>query len=188
MTFESKKSHIVLIVFTLVLGIFGFALNAWGPVPEIEAVPDVESSWEKFVSHDKKVSFRYPKEFSGTYFHLENWPPAISVNPEFFSCTEKGADGIRAVVSEKIINGSMYCVRKDIEGAAGSTYVTYAHTGEREESVVVLTTTVRFPQCANYGELARAACTQEQELFDLDYLAHQIMGTVQIKSSRTRYE
>ena len=92
-----------------------------------------------------------------------------------FSCVEAGSPTDRAGRTElRRIGDTEYCVTEVIEGAAGSIYTQYAYMMERGGEIIILTFSLQFVQCANYGEPEKTACEQEREAFDPDQLIRQI--------------
>ena len=61
------------------------------------------------------------------------WPPKVTTTNKAFSCTD----------TQKDIQGNMYCIKKDAEGAAGSTYTTYTYKTKVGEQLATTTFTLR---------------------------------------------
>jgi hypothetical protein len=110
-----------------------------------------------------------------------DWPPQIQVVPGPFSCTEAGEETSRAGRTEnRIIDGTVYCVTKVTEGAAGSIYTQYAYARETDgNKVMILTFSSRAVQCTNYDEPEASACEVEQEAFDPDKIAGDWIKTIE---------
>jgi hypothetical protein len=124
------------------------------------------------------VMFSYP-ELTTTYVSAAEWPPKVEQLDDF-SCapTDNGPTG---KVEKRTINGKVYCVTIESEGAAGSTYVTYGYTTDRGDAVLRATFTLRFPQCLNYDDPNQTSCKNEQASFNVDTLAAGILGSASVK-------
>lgn len=147
-----------------------------GGVPE--APPAAPSGWQETTSAG--VTFFYPPVLPAEYITAVDWPPALALSGERFSCTEAGSEIERAGRTEMVaVGGRTYCRTTLLEGAAGSVYGQYAYAFPRGGGTAILTFTTRMTQCANYDEPARTACLDEREQFDLDALVDQIVRTLE---------
>lgn len=138
----------------------GSAVGRTGPNCEFAACPvdgDVDI-WYKSTDVEQGVSFEYPHTITTEFVKTVDWPPQIEIADEAFTCTEAGTQS-------ETINGNTYCVTKSSEGAAGSTYVTYAYAFPFGQKTATFTFTIRFPQCLNYDEPNATGCTLEQADF-----------------------
>ncbi|MFZ1987529.1 MAG: hypothetical protein WAV21_00645 [Minisyncoccia bacterium] len=160
----------------------GSAVGRTGPNCEFAECPKSEiPAWELFTDETQKISFKYPKELGTTYLHEVDWPPKVSIEKGSFTCTEAGTPTARAGKTEqKIINGHVYCLTTESEGAAGSTYVQYAYALAKDDTVAIFTFSLRFVQCANYDEPQKTTCEHERETFSVDGLIDQIASTLVI--------
>lgn len=132
-------------------------------------------------SETEKGKFQYPSALNSKYISLVDWPPVLNIVEEPFSCVEAGEETERAGKTEIVnVNGSQYCRTTIVEGAAGSIYGQYAFAFEKDDKVVILTFSLRFPQCYNYDEPAQQECLFERDNFDLDGIINQIANTIEI--------
>jgi hypothetical protein len=162
----------------------------FGPCASEMPVVGTES-WKTSTDTAERVSFKYPEDLSTTYIHAVDWPPTVAVTDGPFSCTEAGSEIARAGKTElRRVVDREYCVTKESEGAAGSTYTMYAYAFEPQTggngSVVILTFTLRAPQCANYDDPQKSACEGERETFDIDGVVDRIASTLRFLPAATR--
>ena len=145
------------------------------------------SQTEDWLSSNNPVhnlSFKYPKDFGTPYITAQDWPPQMAIMDSPLACTEAGTPTARAGQTKMVnINNKPYCVTVEAEGAAGSTYRQYAYAREVGGRVVILTFTIREPQCANYDDIERAVCSADQSSFDLNGLIDQIFNTLKFTKS-----
>ncbi len=120
------------------------------------------------------------------YVALLDWPPQTQILNEPFICTEAGSSTERpGETRRRTIEGRKYCITKIVEAAAGSVYTQYAYAFEKSGKTVILTFTVRHPQCANYPEGAeRSTCEKEISNFNADKLVPDIADKVDISSAQ----
>ena len=141
-----------------------------------------ESDLQTFASSTTGISFKYPQLFSLNYIQTVDWPPAIVAFNDVYQCTQAGAiiaPGGQTVL--KSIHGTSYCVTTEGEGAAGSVYNQYAYAFKKSGVTLILTFTLRYPQCVNYPEPKMTACKAEESSFSVDNLADEIAGSAQYK-------
>lgn len=125
------------------------------------------------------ISYNYPKDLATTYIHTADWPPKVQVVPQAFTCTETGSEILPTGKTTKVTIGTTtYCVTQKAEGAAGSTYTQYTYALARGTQTVNFTFTLRTPQCANYDEPQKTACTTEQADFNLNSIVDRIAQTL----------
>ena len=178
-------------VFIMICVALAIALYAWGSSLstekqyESDPLPPEEEEVENaaWLSHTtlQGLQFSYPEELGTQYVHAQEWPPLVEQVVNVFSCEEgdiTAADGPLKSASLHEIEGKAYCVTLFSEGAAGSTYTTYEYSTQQEERVVRIVFTLRTPQCVNYDEPERTACTAEQRAFNIDELVHQIAASI----------
>ena len=104
----------------------------------------------------------YTQPLTTTYVTAASvWPPKVTTTNKIFSCTD----------TQKNIQGNMYCIKKDAEGAAGSTYTTYTYKTKVGDQLATTTFTLRTVQCMNYDEPQQSDCRNEQSNFDVDMFA-----------------
>ena len=144
-----------------------------------EPAGDHWNGWEIATTSEEGTSFRYPAEFGTSYITPVDWPPQLQVLDEPFSCTAAGDETARAGKTElRTVEGREYCVTQITEGAAGSIYSQYAYAFSKNDSLMILTFTLRTPQCLNYDDPERTACQDEQETFILDPLIDMIAQSI----------
>ncbi len=125
------------------------------------------------------ISFKYPESLDKNYIDAFDWPPKVNVYNEQFACTKAGTETARAGKTElKTVNGREYCVTTLNEGAAGSIYSQYAYAMPRDNKTLILTFTLRYPQCMNYDDPKQTECKAEQSGFRLDDLLDRIAQTI----------
>ncbi len=141
------------------------------------SVPDTHPDWETYMSASS--TFKYPKDLGLTYVHATDWPPAVVMSSEEFSCTEAGVENESGgiTVGTWLTPDQPACVTVRSEGAAGSTYRLYAYAIPQAEGQIIFTWGARFPQCMNYDDPQQSACKAEQESFDPDALIYAIYKT-----------
>jgi hypothetical protein len=149
------------------------------PTATPTATPD--NSWK--TADTQSATFRYPEKLQTAYISTQDWPPQLIVSDGTFKCTEGGSEINRAGITEKkVINNNTYCVTKESEGAAGSTYTMYSYiTAKGNNKLANLIFTLRYVQCANYNDLQKTQCETERQSFDIDGLMDRIAQTIQLK-------
>ena len=136
--------------------------NALSPgVIVVSAVIVVGFIWTLLPVKEHGVTFSYPEKLTTLYISTAEWPPQIKVLKGPYSCTSK---------NERVIDGKKFCVTKQAEGAAGSTYTTYTYVSQLDGKVTSLTFTLRAVQCSNYDEPKASECFLEQASFSADNL------------------
>jgi hypothetical protein len=163
----------------------GSSVGRTGLNCEFAACPAVSNpGWKTSVDAKSGISFQYPESLPTEYIHGVDWPPQIAVSNSSFSCAEGGSEIMQAgITSKETINGRVYCVTKESEGAAGSVYTKYAYATSIDLSnppaegsaTATLAFTLRSVQCANYDDPKKTACENERASFSADSLADQIM-------------
>ncbi len=99
-----------------------------------------------------------------TYATTSNWPPELAESTNAYSCKQvEFSEG--TVTTEKVVNGTTYCVQNWTEGAAGSTYDTYVYTKATSVGTKITTFDFRFVQCQNYDEDLMQVCKKTQTDF-----------------------
>src|SRR5690606_3694063 len=106
------------------------------------------------------------------------------LEPGPFACTEAGEETARAGRTELTTVGDRtYCVTRVAEGAAGSVYTMYAYALPAGDDVVILTFSMRAPQCGNYDEPNRSECEREREAFSMDQIIDDVARTLRVDPS-----
>ncbi len=155
-----------------------------GPMCEFSKCPDIDptASWNKFSDTKAGVSFKYPETIPTSYISLVDWPPKVQVLAQAFSCTSAGVETAQAGQTQKmIINDHTYCVTKESEGAAGSTYTNYAYATELQSKLVIFTFSLKTVQCANYDDPKKTECEKERAGFSIDPTVDQIAQSFKLQ-------
>ena len=139
--------------------------------------------WATTTDAGSGITFEYPKDLTTQYVSAVDWPPKAAVAQEPFSCTEAGSVSAPAGKTERrMIDGSTYCVTTETQGAAGSMYSLYAYaTPFGSGKTLILTFSLRFPQCANYDGPQKTACADEERSFNIDGLINYIARSAVLK-------
>jgi hypothetical protein len=171
----SKSQWIWIVVILLALIIFlVWVFSSTNPQESRTNVPE---GW-KTATSSSGVTFAYSEDLGTKYIDPVDWPPRVQVSKEVFTCTEAGSENAPAGKSEKkIINRRTYCVTKETQGAAGSIYTQYAYATSRDDSVLIITFSLRFVQCANYPDLQKSECDGERSNFSIDNTVDKIAET-----------
>lgn len=165
----------------------GSAVGRTGPNCEFAACPQAASnlnqdSWKTFSDPALGVSFKYPEKLSADYISTAEWPPVVKVISDKFSCPVQVGTPSLPDRKVKTINSQTYCLESMSEGAAGTTYTTYTYTTAKDNQLISLTFTLRYPQCLNYDNPQQADCLSERQSFSLDALVDSMIESVNFKS------
>ena len=137
--------------------------------------PVATSTYEGWIRiNDVKsgLTFRYPEKLATTYITTVDWPPTLKVVDKPFACKENGSEITGAGQTVLLqIGDRAYCRNTKMEGAAGSSYSTYAYAFSYSGQTATLTFTLRAVQCANYDDPQKTACESERTSFDPDSIA-----------------
>lgn len=140
---------------------------------------DLPEGWALKTDTATGVSYAYPTRLGTSYVTTVDWPPAIQVIDQTYACVPGGVETETAgKTAEETINGKKYCVTKESEGAAGSVYTNYAYAFASGAKTVILTFSLKTPQCANYDDPQKTTCTNEQKDFNVNELVDSIAKTV----------
>jgi micrococcal nuclease len=135
--------------------------------------------WLTFTDKTINLSFQYPKVLTTKYIHIQNWPPQIKTETGSFVCNESGTEITAAGKTEKrIVDNRTYCLTKESEGAAGSTYTNYIYAFAKADKMITLIFSLRAVQCDNYDDPQKSKCKAERESFDVDAVADEIIQTL----------
>lgn len=140
---------------------------------ELGAYPG-DGEWIYTEPNAQGLQWHYPRELPTIYISAaspEGWPPQVLLEGGEYSCAEQDI---------RMVGDREYCIVKTSEGAAGSIYTTYEYITAQGDFVARVTFTLRFPQCANYGEAEQVACEAEQSSFDIDGLADRITSSIRM--------
>lgn len=161
----ARKLRPPLIAIAGLLLVSGIVLLAW---PR-NGSRQVEADWKMATDMKTGLSFRYPEHFGTKYMYPLDWPPRLAVSNESFGCEEAGMETARAGITiRRTVNGRVYCVTKESQGAAGSIYTSYAYAFPKNGKTFIFTFTFRAVQCANYDNPQKTECENERVSFDLD--------------------
>jgi hypothetical protein len=137
--------------------------------------------WTLSQPNSQGVQFMYPAQLPTTYISAQEWPPLVERTVNAYSCTEgpiTDADGPLKTQERRLVDDREYCVTSSSEGAAGSVFRAYEYAYLFGTSTYRVVFQLRYPQCANYDEPQKSACTAEQSSFDLDGLVDRIAQSV----------
>ncbi len=116
------------------------------------------------------------------YIHSETpWPPKVTYSKEAFICNDpewKSSDEVAKMTNigwTIMISGKKYCVNEEAEGGAGSTYITYEYSTLVNTQLAKVTFTLRHISCMNYDEPERSECVAEQNLYNADSIANDLI-------------
>ncbi|MFA5048121.1 MAG: hypothetical protein WC516_03805 [Patescibacteria group bacterium] len=131
-------------------------------------------------TNDQGITFQYPKELLVKYVSVAEWPPVIKIETGIYSCktTPQEISSMSDITSERLVNNRAYCVNVKNEGAAGSVYSSYVYITTKNSKLVNVSFTLQYPNCNNYDEEQRKACTSEREAFDIDSTVDRIIRTI----------
>lgn len=129
------------------------------------------AAWGYAAPDAQGVRFMYPIALGTSYISTstEGWPPTIGYAATTFAC-----DPVQRIT----VGDSTLCASRESEGAAGSTYITFRYAAALGSGVASTTFTLRYPQCLNFDEPQRSACTHEEATYDVDGLADRILSSI----------
>jgi len=141
----------------------------------------IDNSLWSTATNDQGLSFQYPKELSAKYLSAVEWPPVIRVEAGTYSCeaTPQEASHLSKIISPRLVDNQAYCLSVEHEGAAGSVYSSYIYTIVKNDQLVKVSFTLRYPNCDNYEEGPSQVCASEREAFDIDSIVNRIVQTIQ---------
>ncbi len=180
-----RKNLLIVIGVVIILALaVVYSFKSKTNAPEPSPTPTV-SGWQTFNDSARGIQFQYPETLGTKYIQTTTeWPPSVSLKSGSYACSPSGAEVmLGGQTQEKIIGGQTYCITKESEGAAGSTYTTYSYSFTLNGKVATLTFVLRYPQCANYEEPSKSECGAEENSFDVNTLADKIASTVTVTSA-----
>jgi len=132
------------------------------------------------ITNDQGIIFQYPKELLAKYVSVAEWPPVIKIETGTYSCkiTPQEISSLSDITSQRMVDDRTYCVNVKHEGAAGSVYSAYTYIATKSDKLVKVSFALRYPNCNNYDEDQRKACTSEREAFDIDSTVDRIVQTI----------
>jgi hypothetical protein len=184
MTKFNSKLNVAFVLIAVIIVIIGgtFLLKPHNEGKPVEPVSFVApSDWLTSSDSQSGVTFKYPPNIATTYIHTNDWPPKAQVTAGPFSCVPAGKEtAVAGQTTQENISGRVYCVTKESEGAAGSTYIQYAYGGEVSGKMVFLTFTLRLVECDNYDDPQKTACKNERATFNINPIIDQIFQTISL--------
>ena len=181
----SSKNKIVLLVIATVL-IIGGGVYFWSQNKTIIEQPEPAQTdnelWQK-VTTDNGISFKYPKEILAKYINEAEWPPQVQILNTPFVCVPSGVEVQSSEQTElRLVDDRSYCVTRQSEGAAGSTYTSYIYAFSKDNKTTNITFSLRFVQCQNYDEPKASECENERTAFDVDGIVDRIAQSIKVQS------
>lgn len=140
----------------------------------------------KTATNSEGIIFKYPKELLAKYVSVVEWPPIVKIENGAYSCqtTPQEISNMSDITSERLVDDRTYCVNIKNEGVAGSVYSSYVYTTTKNDKLVNVSFTLQYPNCNNYDEEQRKACTSERETFDIDSTVDRIVQSVVAKQEQ----
>lgn len=131
-------------------------------------------------TNNQGITFQYPKELLTKYVSMAEWPPVIKIEAGVYSCktTPLEVSSLTNITLQRSVDDRIYCVNVKHEGTAGSVYSSYIYTTAKDDKLVKISFTLQYPNCNNYNEEQRKACTNERESFDIDSTVDRIIQTI----------
>ena len=163
----------------------GSAVGRIGPNCEFAKCPEGDGTdlWKTLIDKKQGIEFKYPEKLLANYISTVDWPPIVTITPGSFSCVETmGTSSLPSRTLKRTVDNRVYCLEAMSEGAAGSTYTDYVYTTQKDDKIITVKFTLRYPQCDNYDDPAKTNCKNERESFDLDGLIDRIVGSIIIQS------
>lgn len=140
----------------------------------------------KTVTNENGITYKYPKELLAKYISVVEWPPVVKVETGIYLCktTLQEVSGMSNIISERMVDNRTYCVNVKNEGAAGSVYSSYVYSTAKNGQIVNVSFTLQYPNCNNYDEEQRKACSGEREAFDIDSTVDRIVQSIDFKQEQ----
>lgn len=92
------------------------------------------------------IELELPEYMGG--FADDVWPPMVSYSSGQYSCGVGNVEFI--TIEERIINNSLYCVKIENHGAAGSRYHDYLYTTEHQSGIATVKLSFKSTNCGVY--------------------------------------
>ncbi len=139
----------------------------------------VDNLWATTTNNDG-IKYQYPKELLAKYISVVEWPPVIKIETGTYSCetTPPEVSSASDATTQVLVNDRTYCVNVRREGAAGSVFSSYTYTTNKNNQLINVSFTLRYPNCDNYDEEQSKACASERESFDIDSMVDKIIQTI----------
>lgn len=138
----------------------------------------VTKNWMATTSNE--FTFKYPADLGTKYIQTVDWPPILNVENKAYSCNEGGDSKVlpAGMTREQTIDSHSYCVTIEEEGAAGSVYTNYAYAFPYQNQTIIMTFTMRRPQCMNYDDPKQSECLKEEQDFNISPIVDTIVQTI----------
>ncbi len=152
------------------------------PLVKENNIEDDNSLWITTTT-ENDITFQYPQEILADYISGVEWPPELRVEDKLFVCNQSGDEVQLGGQTElRLVDSRSYCVTKESEGAAGSTYTSYTYEFPQDNQTGAITFTLRFVECQNYDEPKASECESEQSALDIDGIVDRIVKSIKSKS------
>jgi hypothetical protein len=138
-----------------------------------------DGTWISSEPTDQHLIYLYPEALPTSFITASAWPPVLEHVGSAYSCTESAATASAATTEKRMVGDREYCVTLSSEGVAGSTFRAYEYRFIVGDEAYRVAFTLRYPQCVNYDEPQRGACTSEQENFSVDGIVDRIGQSIQ---------
>ncbi len=133
------------------------------------------------VTGESQADFDIP-DLDTEYISAQDWDLKVINSeeslPEGIKTEENKLFCSQNYIPQKI-NDRKYCLKKQVEGAAGKEYIKYDYIVLKQGKILKLNFTVIKPNCGNYPEAERAECEKESEDFNSDFLATQVIASLE---------
>jgi len=151
----------------------------WTMIENINNTQKDNNLWITTINNEG-ITFQYPKELLTKYISVAEWPPVVKKETGTYSCkiTSQEVSSMSDITSQRLVDDRTYCVNVKHEGAAGSVYSSYTYTTAKNDKLINVSFTLRYPNCNNYDEEQKKSCTSEREAFDIDATVDRIVQTI----------
>lgn len=186
-----KYLLIIVILFLIVIGETFYLIKQETKIPETQlptkAIQDETANWKTYRNEKYGFEIKYPEKLNTEFISLyqKSVPPKIIVSQNISQlvCEEfegkSTAEFPTATQKKILIEEQTYCRFSGAEGTAGTTYVTYRYSTIKNEKQITLEFILLYPDCGNYygvdNKMER--CRREEDTFNPDILAHQMLST-----------
>lgn len=151
---------------------------------------EVSNHWKEFRAGN--IIFKAPESLEEKYISLQKWPPEIKIlvnkkdwpsgieieNGELKCQTTPEENSFSKRFYQQNINGRIYCIRAETEGAAGSVFTDYTYYTIYKNNLTSINFVLRFTNCLHYSEPQGIECSAEREVFDIDNTINKIVESI----------
>jgi membrane-bound inhibitor of C-type lysozyme len=151
---------------------------------------EISDHWKEFRVGDMR--FKAPESLEEKYVSLQKWPPEIKIlanknywpsgieieNGELKCQTTLEESSVSKRFYQQNINGRIYCIRAESEGAAGSVFTDYTYYTIYKNNLVSINFVLRFTNCLHYSKPQSIECSAEREVFDIDNTINKIVDSI----------